>query len=442
MSPALPGIELKAFLSHRIGHLRTAAWSSAEYIFYPLLLLLTTPLFLRLLGDSEFGLWMLVVAFTALGGATNLGMGAATIKFVSEGRGAGDLGRVQEVVQQTLGFALAAGALVCTLLLVGAPYLTESFFSEMGEPAKVTAALRIGAIALLLQQAELVFSAALKGSERFDVAAKIEIVMRLFLLSVNLLAAWYWRDALALLLALLGTMFLSCIIRGYWASRVVGKAVWMPRFGTAGVQRLFGFAGWSWVQSMASALFQVCDRLIVGAMLGASALAAYTVCTQLAQQVHALPAAAMAFLFPLISRRIGAGNTSGARRLRQIGVAANLAVVAVLGVILGFGSELILSIWMGEAFSSGNSSLFVWIVVAYALVAVNVAAHYLLMGHGDVQFLSIVGIVGGAASLLAMYILIPSFGLLGAAWGRALYGLVSMLAFARLASIGRRTDPR
>jgi O-antigen/teichoic acid export membrane protein len=433
---------LKAFIVQRIAHLRTAAWSSAEYLFYPLLLLLSTPVFLRFLGEAEFGLWMLVVAISALSGATNLGMGAATIKFVSEGRGAGDLARAGDIVRQTLGFALGAGGIVFALLMLGAPFIAESFLSAMGEPARVTTALRIGGAVLLVQQAELVFAAALKGSERFDVAAKIEIGMRFLLLGVNLLAAWYSRDAITLLFATLGMMCLSCVVRGYWAGRVIGSHVWLPRWTMAEAGRLVGFAGWSWVQSMASALFQVCDRLIVGAMLGASALAAYTVCTQLAQQVHALPAAAMAFLFPLISRRLGSGNASGARRIRRIGVAVNLAAALGLGAILAFGSGLILSLWMGEAFSNENSVLFVWIVAAYALVAVNVAPHYLLMGHGDVRFLSIVGMVGGAASLLAMYLLIPPFGLLGAAWGRLLYGAILMLAYARLSTIEQRTDPK
>jgi O-antigen/teichoic acid export membrane protein len=96
---------------------------------------------------------------------------------------------------------------------------------------------------------------------------------------------------------------------------------------------------------------------------------------------------------------------------------------------------------MGEPFSRENSVLFVWIVAAYALVAVNVAPHYLLMGHGDVRFLSIVGLAGGGASLVAMYLLIPPYGLLGAGWGRLLYGAVLMLAYARLSTVEQRTKP-
>jgi O-antigen/teichoic acid export membrane protein len=433
---------LKSAIASRLPYLRTAAWSSAEYLFYPFLLLLSTPVFLRFLGPAEFGLWMLVVAVYALSGATNLGMSAATIKFVSEGRGAGNQRRVEDTVRQTLGFALGAGFVVFMLLAVLAPLITSRFLGQMGDPARVSLALQLGGAILLVQQAELVFTATLKGAERFDIAAKIEMFTRFGLLCVTLLAAWLSSDALVVIGVTLGTMCASCALRGIFASRVVGSRIWVPRLSVAGARSLGRFAGWSWVQSMASAMFQVCDRLIVGAMLGASALAAYTVCTQLGQQIHALPAAAMSFLFPLISRRLGAGNTQGARSIRRAAVAVNLAIALALGTILIGGSTLILGVWMGTPFAEENTTLFIWIVIAYAILSANVAPHFLLMGHGDVRFLSILGLAGGVASIVAMVLLIPAFGLLGAAWGRALYGLFLTLSYLRLPGVERRTASR
>jgi O-antigen/teichoic acid export membrane protein len=181
--------------------------------------------------------------------------------------------------------------------------------------------------------------------------------------------------------------------------------------------------------------------LIVGALLGAAPLAAYTICTQLAQQVHALPAAAMAFLFPMVSRRLGAGDAAGVLRARRASIGAALLIIAVLGALLAAGADPILRLWMGGAFADDYGRLFVWLVAAYALVALNVAPHFLLLGHGDARYLSLLGLAGGATSLLVMLYLIPAYGLLGAVAGKACYGVVLCYAYIRLSRIGKVRSP-
>lgn len=91
------------------GHLGNAGWSTAEYVFYPLLMLAATPVYVALLGVTDYGLWMLVLAITGFGTAANLGMGTATIKFVAACRGRGDADRVAATVRQTLSIAILGG---------------------------------------------------------------------------------------------------------------------------------------------------------------------------------------------------------------------------------------------------------------------------------------------------------------------------------------------
>src|SRR5205807_1118477 len=78
------------------------------------------------------------------------------------------------------------------------------------------------------------------------------------------------------------------------------------------------------------------DVLLIGAILGSTQLAYYAVCVQLAQQVHALPAAAFSFLFPLVSGRSETSARSGLKALFGRYVAWNVLLAAALAAPLIF----------------------------------------------------------------------------------------------------------
>jgi O-antigen/teichoic acid export membrane protein len=72
------------------------------------------------------------------------------------------------------------------------------------------------------------------------------------------------------------------------------------------------------------------------------------------------------------------------------------------------------------------------LAVAYTILAINIVPHYTLLALGSVRFVSVVNIAGGILSLVAAALLIPSFGLLGAAAGRLFYGPAVALNFLKI----------
>jgi O-antigen/teichoic acid export membrane protein len=62
----------------------------------------------------------------------------------------------------------------------------------------------------------------------------------------------------------------------------------------------------------------------------------------------------------------------------------------------------------------------------------NVTAHYVLLAVGQVRVVTYLNLFAGLAMLLLMAILIPKYGLQGAAWARFIYGPITCLAYFRL----------
>ena len=180
-------------------------------------------------------------------------------------------------------------------------------------------------------------------------------------------------------------------------------------------------------------IFGQVDLLLIGAILGSRQLAYYAVCVQLAQQIHGLPAAAFAFLFPLISSRYEQTGRVGLQELFKRYMGLNVVFAAVLAAPLILFGRPILTLWMGSDFASHAHALLAILAVAYGLLSINVVPHYTLLGLGQVRFVSIANLAGGVLSLIGVAALLPIIGLTGAGVGRLLYGPAITVNYVRAA---------
>jgi O-antigen/teichoic acid export membrane protein len=77
--------------------------------------LVVTPLLVRHLGSTNFGLWVLIGSLAGYIGLVEVGIGTATAKRVAECRATGDNKRLEEVLEQLFRCILASSSLFCSL---------------------------------------------------------------------------------------------------------------------------------------------------------------------------------------------------------------------------------------------------------------------------------------------------------------------------------------
>ncbi len=99
-----------------------------------------------------------------------------------------------------------------------------------------------------------------------------------------------------------------------------------------------------------------------------------------------------------------------------------------------FGKNLII-LWMGTAFDQATIFIFPIIICGFAMLGMNVTAHYVLLATGSVQIVTYLNVIAGVFMLLLMAVLIPRYGLRGAALSRLIYGPVTCLAYIYLYKI-------
>jgi O-antigen/teichoic acid export membrane protein len=412
---------------------RNALYGTAEYIALPLTMLLAAPFLLHHLGLLQFGLWMLASAAVTSSNLIRTGFGDAAIKYASMYRGEGDCERLQHTLRVNLTINLVLGGFLALLLWCGSPYAVRSIFKvEAALRGDAIAAFRIGSAILLIRCIDSVLTSALRSHERYAPAVQISIISRTAIVLAACLLVWRGYGIVAIMAATLCIVALAAVVQMFVVRMLVARIWLIPSFNRTAFAEVFHFGCFSWLQALAGCIFNQADRLLIGGLLGAESVGYYSICVQAAQPIHGLVAAGLHFLFPHLSARL---SKSPAAKLRSIVASIlllNVTAATVMCVPLVFFSRLILRLWMGAAFAAQTWMVLSLIALSFGFLSLNVTAHYALLALTQVRLVALLNLAGGAAMLIAMFLLAPRFGLVGAATGRLLYGPITLLMYRRL----------
>jgi membrane protein EpsK len=236
----------------------------------------------------------------------------------------------------------------------------------------------------------------------------------------------------ALLLGSLVAAALGTAAQSLVCSRLLPGWFFAPPLHREERRAVFEFGAFSCLQSVGWLLFSYIDRLVVARSLGSESLAVYAICVQLAQQLHALPANAFAFVVPRVSRRLEGGDGPGLQRLYLRWMALAVLGVSIPTAVLVAAARPILCRWMGCSFASGAVPVLSVLCVGYAVLGFGLVPQNVLVGMGRVRAVALLNLLGGVLSVSVTAAITPAFGLEGAAAARLFYSpsLVAMCVLA------------
>jgi O-antigen/teichoic acid export membrane protein len=419
-----------------------ALYGIADYLALPLAMLVSAPFLLKHLGAAQYGVWILASAAVSSGGMVAGSFGDAVIKYVGECRGRRDWQGVKRIVRNMISINLALSGVLAVALWYFAPYVTRHVVKiDIALQSACLKSLRIGCGLLLVKSVEGVFVSTLRAFETYGPATCISIVSRAAMVLSAVLLTAKGHNVVWIMLATLFISALSMLAQALSLQKVTGSLSLFPSWDWETVSGIADFGTFSWVQAMSGVAFSYADRFIVGFFMGAPVVAYYSLWIQAAQPIHGLISSGMHFLFPHLSARYSIIPIGEIRRKVFRAIKVNMALVAVLSVPgIIFGNHL-LSIWIGSSFDKQPGFLFPIVVCSFALLGMNVTAHYALLAVGKVRTITYLNLIAGIVMLGLMAILVPRFGLQGAVWARLIYGPITWLAYLQLYKIIWRTVP-
>tara|TARA_B100000809_G_scaffold143792_1_gene141355 strand:+ start:2977 stop:4518 length:1542 start_codon:yes stop_codon:yes gene_type:complete len=397
-----------------------AGLNSTERVVRLLLWLIVVPIFSRQFGDNVLGIMMLVYSLLGLGGVLSLGLTDATVKFVAKYRALHDRASAARVVQTTLCVYLLLGAFGAGIVYLVSPLLVTKVFVISDENTALTIlALRIGGLGIAVRFFQSVFQSSLYGFERYDLAAVIGIVENTAAMAISIFLALNGYGLASVLTIIVLMMFGNGVACAVATQRLMkSHPVYWPRLDGQALKECFGFGVYTWFQNVLHQAVANLDSFLIVAVVGSSAVAYYGVANRLIMQVHILGAAAFAFLFPFAARLFEQKDFD---RLRSVYHRATTTILVlstgVLVPLYMFGDSL-LAIWMNDSFASGAALVMQLLCIRYAVLPLSIVNSCYLLGMGRVRIQTASVFLSASTILVAQVLLIPRYGIPGAAWAQ------------------------
>jgi len=270
----------RSALPHRFG--RNVAMNYAAQGTAALSAIVLTPLLLHHLGKSAFGVWVLASSVVLYLELFELGFGGATTKLIAENASA----RPEQALRtlNTTFFALIPLGVIALVTGVGIAFAFPSIMHVTPDlHGQVIVVVLILALGLAVSIPGDTFGGALMGHQRYDLLGLSNslLVATTFVTSIVIVELGGGLVALATGMTTIGIVF--HLVR-FWMVRRIAPGTRISRHiaDWSQLRSVMHLSGWFLLNALLQAVYNVCDVVMVGIVLGIRAAAVYAVAAKLA----------------------------------------------------------------------------------------------------------------------------------------------------------------
>ena len=262
------------------------------------LLLVTVPIYLRLIGEARYGVLAIVWLLLGYFGVFDLGFGRAVANRIAALYDASAEER-QGIFWTGLAISAVTGLIGGVILYLAGDWLFAHVFHISGS-LRIEAENAMPWLALALPLAIIIslLAGALEGRQAFMALNGAQIVGTVLYQIFPLVVAYAGWITLPYLIAsaIIGRL-LSAFLLFALTYRYVPLSP-RPRFAIDQVKSLLRYGGWITITGLVSPLLTVFDRFLIGTKIGMVAVTTYTIPYNLVMRLSILPGSLQNALFP------------------------------------------------------------------------------------------------------------------------------------------------
>jgi O-antigen/teichoic acid export membrane protein len=409
---------------------RNALYNFGSQIWLTLIALVATPYIVHQLGVDGYGLYALLLTVVGYFAFLDLGLGVATVKYLSEYHGRESDDVIRRLIGTTVALYLVLGALGGAVLALSASWLVAHVLAVPEDLESLArTSLWIVAVGFVLNLPSVAFMSVPLALQRMDITGRRNALVGTATIVGTVLVLWLGRGLEEVLVVHVGVGFTATVSWIVTARRLLPATPLTPRLDVAMLRRLTRFGSLKFLQHVATHSVYHLDKLLLGVLASLAAVAYYTVPLALAHRVvYAVGNVSNAF-FPAASQLHGGRELE---RLRELYV-RSMKLVAVLVVpaasILFIFSHEILEFWIDSEFANESSTVLRLLALAYAFVALSSLPGVTADAAGRPGATAAFSVLALILNLALALVLIPRWEAAGAATAIALNACVQVPLF-------------
>lgn len=375
-----------------------------------LFFLIITPVALHSMGEDFFGLWSILNAILVFSGVGNLGIGVVVNKFASEKSGTAT--DKSEIITASTLILIPMAILCCVILILVRAWIIPKMDISQALREDFSQSILIISFCLIPQFLSQVPYGYILSQLKNGLSGFIELAVHITSWVGAIILAITTHDLKMMALWLLIVQVLTMLYLYYSIFRMIGYRL---KFNLDVFKRITKFSSFTFLGSLANAIFLQLDRVLVGFMLGPAAAGAYTVGTSVGLRLSMITGQVTEVMVPYASfKQTNNDDTSLFENFRSLSRLINIAL-AVLGGLLIIWMKEILTLWISAEYAGNYSGVFSLLILAYMTLSLSRPGHQTLTGIGHVRFSARIYILMSLLTIMGIYWLSPLYGLNGAA---------------------------
>jgi|GEM_PF-5037887 len=346
-----------------------------------LLMLVSMPLLTNWLGIETFGLWVLCSTLLGLFGLLDFGLKEAAITFIPSLLAKKDAEGLKNHIHSLFSLNLIIGLFASLLLFVVAEYAaTEVFHVQPKNTADTVLAFRVLSLGILPSLTINLFSAIAMGYQHFHLSSTL-MVGRNILTTLGTLYFAALTGSLAPVIIFSVCVNWLCMLAGMAGlHRAVSLRMLLSIPPAKNFREVLSFGSLSFLTNVSSLAMGVFDKIFIGALLGPTAVAYYSVPLSLAARLEQVLVKFAQALFPHFSEVAAQKGdpASGSSRIYDLSFSATLFIGIGIGAGIIALSGPLLTLWMGEGFAKKSTWILRGLIVGHMFKMFNVVPSYIL----------------------------------------------------------------
>ena len=399
--------------------------------------LAATPLVIRGLGMEAFGVFSLAVVVLGYIGLFDLGLAAATTKYVAESLATGDLRRLTSFVWTSVAVQLSMGIVAGIALAFAVPFLTAKVFripAAMSHDVRITFFLLAASLPIVLGGSCL--RGVLEAGQKFDLVNLVKVPTAVSTFLLPAIGVHFGLGIVGIILLLISSRLGAFLWYGLLCVRCFPSLVERRFCDISGLRSLFSYGFWITISNVVGPLFHYLDRIFIGALLSVTALSYYTGPQQFLNGVWIIPSSLTATLFPAFSSLDAASRRETIAKVYALSLKTVLLTVGPVVLLAVFLSRTILRLWLGAEFAEQSTSVLQILLIGALVNSLALCPHSLIRALGRPDLTAKFHLLELPIYVGTLWFLVRKLGIAGAAWSWSFWVCLNAgLLFAACAAL-------
>lgn len=388
---------------------RNAFWNILSNGVNLLLLFVLTPIITKGLGDTGYGIYVILGTIGGALNIANLGLGEATLRFVAFYYARQDENGINRVFNATLWLYSILGISISLLFILYPQSLIDLLnLNALGDEGNFL--IRLTIVLFLINFIYACFTSVFQALQRYDIYSYVSTGQNglRFISNILIIFLGYGLKGLVIVNLAIGGLFLCISIIETKRLLPYLSLYRIPSF--SDYKEIFSYGIYAFISQIVGLVWQYCDNILLAIYIGPQSVGFFSIPMQLIGKVNGLITAGFSVLFPKFASE---EQDSQIKSLYIKSTQLSLFLSILLFVPISIMLKDFLHLWISAEFAQKAGFIATLLAFSYIIRGAFLPYESLLKGIGKPNIIMYITIASSAVILITDMTLLPRVGLNG-----------------------------